>query len=190
MNKITSNVKIETERLILQKPKKKDWEYVYNNIKKNKDYPKVTRIPQNYNIEMAKQHIKTTMKNFGKENLIFYIKLKETGELIGNMGFNELNHRDNSAMIGYLITSDHRRKGYATEACKALIDFGFKVVELHRIEIGFVKGNKLSQGVINKMGFKYCGLERQAVKTGDGKYHDHLLYDLLAKEWKPSKVKI
>ena len=58
MKKIPTNITIETERLLLVKPTTKDWKFVYENIKLNKDYPKVTRVPKNYTKDMAKEFIK------------------------------------------------------------------------------------------------------------------------------------
>ena len=68
-------------------------------------------------------------------------------------------------------------------------DEGFKKLKLHRINIDYVKGNKRSKRVIEKLGCRYECTEREGTRTANGRYKDHLLYAILAKEWRPSKVK-
>lgn len=183
-------IKLETERLILRKPSVAEWDFVYNNITKNKDYPRFTTIPMRYTKDMAKTWVKKVRKEFGNESYVFFMTLKETKDPIGNMGFNEIDKNTNTAKIGYITSKEYRRKGYTSEACKALIDFGFKVLKLNRIRIEHVPDNEGSKRIIKKMGFKCIGHERQCIKSGDGKLRDHLSYDMLRNEWNPNKVRL
>lgn len=48
---------------------------------------------------------------------------KETNEIIGDIGFKGLNKLNNNCDLGYGIIESERRKGYAEEAAKSLINW-------------------------------------------------------------------
>jgi len=180
---------IETERLLLKKPTAKDALSEYKIIKSD-DFYKVTHVPKTYTKKMAEEFSKYCAKDFGKGSLTYFMFLKETGEHIGNIGFATLFKRDNAALGAYLISKDHRRKGYTSEGFKAIMNYAFKEMKLNRISIGHIANNKASEGVIKKMGFEFIGIEKKAVLTGEGKYKDHYIYQMLRTQWKPNKIKL
>lgn len=93
----------------------------------------------------------------------FAVVLKSTGRMIGTVGFTSFDLPNHSAEVGYVISPDHQGKGYATEAVKALIAFGFEVCELARISAVCMKGNLASLRVMEKCGMKREGVLRNAV---------------------------
>ncbi len=177
---------LKTKRLILRRQRMSDAK-VMPPIFNEKTLSKFTRIPYPYKLKNAKEFLKDATKKFGKTEYGFFITLKETKEIIGSTAIMRINKINNRAEVGYFIAKPYRKKGYATEACKAVLDFGFNKLKLHRININHLKGNKASQAVIKKMGAKYEGTEREGFLPADGKYKDHLLYAILAKEWKKKK---
>lgn len=70
-----------------------------------------------------------------------------------------------------------------TKALKALIDYGFKELELNKIEISVAVENKKSRALPERFGFVEEGKIRQAEWLYDH-YIDHVIYGLLATEWK------
>ena len=177
------SIVLKTKRLTLRKPRMSDAKkilYMYQ----EKKLSTVTHIPYPYKLKDAVSFLKGIEKTFGKTSYNFFIVLNKTNEIVGSLGLMNINKRDNRSEVGYIIAKKHRGNGYVTEACRALLDFGFKKLKFNRININHVKGNKASRNVIKKMGAKYEGTERKGAKTADGKYKDHLLYGILAKEWK------
>jgi len=171
---------LKTKRLTLRKPRMSDagkMLYMYQ----ERHLSRVTRIPYPYTLRDAKEFLK---RKTGKDSCRFFITLNETKEIIGSMEFVEISRRDNWGNAGYLIAKKHRNKGYASEACQALLDFGFNTLKLNRISINHVEGNEASKRIILKLGAKYEGMEREGIRTGDGKYRNRLLYAILAKDWK------
>ena len=68
-------------------------------------------------------------------------------------------------------------------ACKAYIAYGFNELDLNRIEIRVAEENKKSRAIPEKLGFQEEGKIRQAEWLYDH-YVDHVIYGLLAEEWK------
>lgn len=52
----------------------------------------------------------------------------------------------------YVVSPSHQRKGYATEAAKALIDYAFNTLHLRRVVANTNYDNVASQGVMKKIG--------------------------------------
>ena len=63
----------------------------------------------------------------------------------------------NSGEIGYVLHPDFWGKGYACEAARCVIDFGFERLGLHRIEARFMMGNEQSLRVMEKLGMRFEG---------------------------------
>ena len=80
-----------------------------------------------------------------------------------------------SCFLGYRIDKNENSKGYATEAIKKVVDFGFDELTLHRIEANIMPGNKASIRVIEKLGFIYEGESKQYLRI-NGVWEDHLHY--------------
>lgn len=106
------------------------------------------------------------------------IILKETNECIGQIAYFLVDSKNHFAEIEYCIGSKFQRKGFATEATKAVIKFGFDKINLHKVEISHKSINIPSRKVIEKCGFAYEGTSRDFFYE-DGKYIDRLYYSIL-----------
>ena len=58
---------------------------------------------------------------------------KENGECIGQIAYFLVDSKNHFAEIEYCIGSDFQCRGYATEATKAVIAFGFDTMNLHKV---------------------------------------------------------
>jgi RimJ/RimL family protein N-acetyltransferase len=61
------------------------------------------------------------------------------------------------AELGYMLAPAAWGQGFATEACTALLDFGFATTGWPAIEAGVFTGNDASLRVLNKLGFVRVG---------------------------------
>lgn len=118
------------------------------------------------------------------EELGYYyaITLKEDGTLIGGCNLCHVSKTDSGAMIGYTINRDYWRQGYTSEAAAALLELGFTEAGLHRIVSWCTPENIGSWKVMEKIGMRREGHEREAVWF-KGEWHDWLRYALLDYEW-------
>jgi ribosomal-protein-alanine N-acetyltransferase len=107
--------------------------------------------------------------------------LKADGSYIGRCGIYPHFNSDSlpipgEAALGYYIAREHWGKGYATEAGKAFIAFGFNELNINRIITAIEVGNDASVRVIEKLGF-------ELVWTETGGLREFLHYSL-RKEFK------
>lgn len=87
-----------------------------------------------------------------------------------------------SAKLGYAIRADRWGKGYATDAARRMIAFGFEELRLHRISAAIGPDNAASIAVARKLGMQHEGRIRDHVFTNDA-WRDSLLYAVLEHEW-------
>jgi len=91
-----------------------------------------------------------------------------------------------AAKLGFAVRHSDWGHGYATDAARTLITFGFGELGLHRISAAAAPDNAASVAVIKRLGMTYEGRIRDHVFT-NGAWRDSLLYSLLADEWAPGQ---
>jgi RimJ/RimL family protein N-acetyltransferase len=84
--------------------------------------------------------------------------------------------------LGYAIACDEWGNGFATDAVRTLVEFGFTELRLHRISAAIGPDNVASVAVAERLGFSREGRLRDHVHT-NGAWRDSLLYSVLADEW-------
>ena len=77
------------------------------------------------------------------------------GKMIGTCGFSAFDLLHNSAEVGYVLSAEYWNMGIATEATKRVIEYGFDVLELSKIEARFIKENTNSKRVAERCGMSY-----------------------------------
>lgn len=86
-----------------------------------------------------------------------------------------------AAKLGYALRADRWGKGYATDACRTMIEFGFTALGLHRISAAIGPENAASISVVRKLGMAYEGRLRDHVFT-NGEWRDSELFAILEHE--------
>jgi RimJ/RimL family protein N-acetyltransferase len=97
------------------------------------------------------------------------------------IGVGELNIRDaryRTGEIGYGLHPDFWGQGLATEMAQLLLDYGFRVLRLHRIFATCDPRNLASARVLQKIGMVYEGRMREVMLIRDG-WRDSELYAIL-----------
>jgi len=87
----------------------------------------------------------------------------------------------NRAELSYWIGTDFQSKGFATEASKAIVEFGFNKLKLHKIIIAHAEENVESKRICEKLGFKHYALEHDAF-CKNNQWHDLIWYEIIKKE--------
>jgi ribosomal-protein-alanine N-acetyltransferase len=84
--------------------------------------------------------------------------------------------------LGYAIRAAEQGRGYASDAARVLVAFGFRELGLHRISAAIGPDNSPSIALVKRLGFAYEGRIRDHVWT-NGAWRDSLLYSVLEHEW-------
>ena len=171
---------IKTPRLYLTRLTKKDLE----NIHRKNCYPEVAKfntigIPKN--LEETKQFLQPLFEPQNPEKgvqLCWSIRLKKNKNFIGEIGMQTSTPKYNKAEIHYSLIPHYWKKGFALEAVKALLNYGFKTLKLHRIEAGVATENVNSIKLLEKTGMKREGMHRKILPVG-GKWIDNYSYAIL-----------
>ncbi|MCL2610568.1 MAG: GNAT family N-acetyltransferase [Defluviitaleaceae bacterium] len=105
------------------------------------------------------------------------------GKLAGSIAFHTINKKSRIGVVGYSLGKKYQGKGIMTKSLRVLLSYGFKELNLNKIEIKVATENKKSIVLPEKFGFTKEGVSRQAQWLYDH-YVDHVCYGLLAEEWK------
>jgi RimJ/RimL family protein N-acetyltransferase len=132
--------------------------------------------------EFTRDEIAAWIRKIGVENgdrVDFMIVLKETDELLGEVVLNEIDSINRSANIRIGIQgTQHRGKGYGTEAMIHMLRYGFETLKLHRIHLGVYAFNPRAIHVYEKIGFQREGIQLDALYL-DGEFHDMITMAML-----------
>ncbi len=134
-------------------------------------------------IEQARQAVAATMAGYADGSGVrFGIVVLDSGELIGNVSLHHFFEQNRRCEIGYALASKYWGQGYATEALRAAIQYGFDALDLNRIEADIDPRNVGSGRVLEKLGFRKEGFmpERWIVF---GEFADTVNYGLLRRYW-------
>ena len=118
----------------------------------------------------------------GHEPASWGIEYRETGEVIGTIGFMWIQEDNAAAEVGYSLARDQWNRGLMTEALQAVIDYGFGRLNLNRIEAQHETTNPASGAVMRKCGMLHEGTLRGRLYN-KGKYVDVDLYAILKRDF-------
>lgn len=104
------------------------------------------------------------------------------GELAGMCGFNRIVGLSRRAEIGYWLAEQYTGTGIMTKAVKGLIDYGFRELGLHRIEIIAGTENKKSRKIPERLKFTEEAVMKDYEFLYDH-YHNCALYRMLKTDW-------
>ena len=170
---------IETPRLQLRTLSEEDIPELVPLIGAREVAATTLRIPHPY----EESHARAFLASVAKDNeLRLGIRLRSDGRLCGGIGLHpEAQH--SHAELGYWIGVPYWGNGYATEAAKVVVRYGFEQIKLNRIFAHHFKHNPASGKVLAKIGMKHEGCMRQHVFKW-GEFVDLELYSILLEEWK------
>lgn len=108
--------------------------------------------------------------------------LKETGRLIGTIGFMSYNAENSTVEVGYSMARAMWNRGLMTEALQAVLRLSFEELRLHRVEAQHETSNPASGHVMLKCGMTHEGTLRGRIYN-KGHYSDVELYAILREDW-------
>jgi RimJ/RimL family protein N-acetyltransferase len=139
-----------------------------------------------YSLEQAASFVaemKSTRPGIPGRWFQFAISRKDGGELIGDCGFVILLEDQRQAEIGFTLARAHQGQGYAGEAVLCMLDYLFRVFDLHRVRANCDPENHASARLLARLGLRHEGrfIESLWLK---GRWCDEDWYAILRQEWK------
>lgn len=110
------------------------------------------------------------------------IVLKQTGRLVGTIGFMWLSEENSTVEVGYSLARPLWNQGLMTEALTALIEMAFTTLHIHRIEAQHESSNPASGRVMLKCGMTHEGTLRGRI-FNKGQFVTVDLYAILREDW-------
>jgi ribosomal-protein-alanine N-acetyltransferase len=112
----------------------------------------------------------------------FFVFRAEDEALVGGVTLSNVRRGvAQAATLGYWVGAPHARMGYTIRAVKAVTDFAFGRLKLHRVEAACLPSNTPSRDLLLKAGFSLEGKARAYLKI-NGAWTDHLLFGLVSDE--------
>lgn len=179
----TGTTTIKTDRLILRRFEYTDDDAMLKYWIADEKIQSMYSEPVYTTKEAVKELLTKYIESYEKEDYYRWaIILKETGKCIGQIAYFLVDSKNHFAEIEYCIGSDFQCRGYATEATKAIIRFGFERMNLHKVQICTKEINVPSKRVIEKCGFTYEGMLRDYFYM-DEEYVGRLYFSMLQSEY-------
>jgi ribosomal-protein-alanine N-acetyltransferase len=167
------NLELETDRLFLRPLAQGDWDLALEMFTD----PEVMKFVADVSSEEA---LAAEMKAFIRRGArgrvgVWCVLQRETGEKLGTAVLlplpieesdtdwsllQEDRYPDADIEVGYMLRRSAWGKGYATEACRRLVQFAFEETELDEIVAVTDPRNAVSQKVLRKCGLRDEGLRR------------------------------
>ncbi|MBE5810789.1 MAG: GNAT family N-acetyltransferase [Clostridiales bacterium] len=117
------------------------------------------------------------------------IELKETGRVVGTIGYMSYNADNATVEVGYSLAREQWGKGLMTEALTAVIAETFRALDMHRIEAMHFTDNPASGRVMEKCGMTHEGHLRERVCC-KGTFRDVEMWGMLRKDWEKHRRKM
>jgi ribosomal-protein-alanine N-acetyltransferase len=176
-------MRLETTRLFLREYEASD----YDDLRKIDGDAEVQRYRGGHIVTEEQTHAwieRTHILRLEKPRLRYplVMVLKDGGQLIGSCLFGITDATRREAELGYLIKRRYWGQGFTTEAARALLDFGFGVLGLHRVWAQANPENVGSWRVMEKLGMRREGQLREVKLTATGEWRDIYLYAIPDRE--------
>ena len=145
---------LQTERMLLRPPEDSDGELFFE-LRSNPEVNRYINRQPAETMEDATRHISRVLTGIKKEDTLMWVmESRKDGKAIGSLLLWNLDREKSKAELGYEILPFYGGKGFVSEGLKAILDFGWKEMDLQLVE-GIVHMNNLpSIHLLQKFGFQ------------------------------------
>ena len=173
---------LETPRLILRKLTMHDAQDIY-------DYSRDPLVAKHVlwdahrSIGESRAYLRYMLRKYRAcEPASWGIEFRETGKIIGTVGFMWIQSDNAAAEVGYSLSRAYWNRGIMSEALEAVIRYGFESLHLNRIEAIHELDNPASGAVMRKCGMVREGTLREKL-LNKGRYVDVDMYAILRRNY-------
>ena len=173
---------LETERLRLRKLTMRDAQDIY-------EYGRDPQVAKHVlwdayrSIGEARAYLRFMLRKYRNgEPASWGIELKETGKIIGTIGYMWIQTDNAAAEVGYSMSRAYWGQGIMTEALTVVIGYAFENLKLNRVEAIHEPENPASGAVMRKCGMQYEGHLRQKL-FNKGRFVDVHMYAIVRSDY-------
>ena len=113
----------------------------------------------------------------------FLIFHRDDHRLIGGININNVTRgAAQFASLGYWLDEDMQGHGYMRESAARVLRFAFSDLRLMRMNAATLSGNRRSQLMLLKLGFREEGFAKAYLQI-DGRRQDHILFGLCSRDF-------
>lgn len=171
-----------TPRLVLRPARMSDAEDMYE-YSRDPEVARHVLWDAHTSIHQTRAYLRFLIRQYRNASpATFVIALRESGKVIGTIGFMWLQTDNRSAEVGYSLSRAYWNQGIMSEALKTVLEFGFTKLGLNRIEAQHEFDNPASGRVMLKAGMCHEGTLRQRVYN-KGRYADVELYAIVRSDF-------
>jgi RimJ/RimL family protein N-acetyltransferase len=116
------------------------------------------------------------------DGLILFTIENLDGQNVGGLSYHTRNRKDGNFSFGVRVTTPFRGRGYAADAVRVLLRYGFLERRYHKCNSACVENNVASIRLHLALGFREEGRQRETLYY-NGRYYDELLFGLLRDEF-------
>ncbi len=182
-------MRIETDRLVLREFVPSDWPAIEAYQRDERYWRFYERGPDAVDRRELLDRLIAAQDEEPRRTYQLAVTMKESGRLIGNSGARLCRLADFGASassfeadIGYELDPSFWGRGLATEGARALVDFAFRELGVHRVWAYCLAANEPSWRLLERLGLTREGRLREN-EWMQGKWWDTLLYGLLRQDW-------
>jgi RimJ/RimL family protein N-acetyltransferase len=146
-----------------------DVEFMHRIVNNDVEVRRLTGAQNAFSLAQIQDYIDRQWQDGSR--VCFGIVRLEDDQLVGEVVLNEINRNNRSANFRILVAQDLTGRGYGTEATCLMLDHGFGMLNLHRVELDVYTINSRAAHVYEKVGFKREGVKRE------NWYYNHQYYD-------------
>lgn len=160
-------IALDTERLVIRNFVASDWEALHEMIIQ---YESNEFAAYDQQWPTSAIEIKGVAEWFANGDNYLAVCLKDTGQFIGFVALNPEPREDRCEFnLGYIFNSNYHGKGYATEACQAVLGHAFNQLQAQIVISGTAAANRASCRLLERLGFEKTSESMASFRsTADG----------------------
>lgn len=179
---MTTPVKFLEGAVIYLRPRQlDDADWLYHSLNNDVEGRRLGGTP----MAASREQIIANIQQLAEESsrISFAVVRQDDNVLVGGVVLDQIDGRLRSADFHIFIDAAYTGRGYGTEATRLMLDYGFGILNLHRIELLVFRFNTRALHVYEKLGFVQEGTKRQSWYY-DHTWHDTVLMSILEDEYR------
>jgi RimJ/RimL family protein N-acetyltransferase len=180
MSEYSAGISIKTKRLLIRNFVEDDYNDLYESLSDKETYKFEPGEP------VTNEAAKKLCNERAKDNNFLAVQLKN--KIIGHIYFGQINpKRLMTWEAGFIFNKRYQGKGYATESLMAIIDYGFKNMNIHKIIAHCSPKNIQSWKLLERVKMRREGKLRESIyfnidEKGNPVWLDTYEYGLLERD--------